>query len=526
MPHDVVSRDKTGLNLLVFLGSAVSITLFGIAFVLFPDICANILQWSQRQANHFFGWYYILVVISCLGFVIWLGFSKYGSVPLGKDDDRPEFGYLAWTSMLFSAGIGIALLYYGTAEPLDHFLRPPEGVPGTRDAARQAMVYTFLHWGVHGWALYALVGITIGYFGFRLNFPLALRSALYPIFGNKIYGIIGDLVDGFGILATVTSLVTNLGIGALVILSGVNFVFPEIANDHFNLVVVVIAMMMVATITAVVRIDKGLAILSNVNIRMLCLLLLFVFFTGPTTHLINALVQNVGDYLSQFVKQSFNLYTYNNKASDWLADWTIFYWAWWIAWAPFVGLFIARISKGRTIREVTLGVCLIPLGFTLAWLSIFGNSAIELVFQQGQTGLGQLALTDQALSLFKFLEFLPLNPYVAFIVIIMCFILFLSPVGSGTMMVASLSTKGKTNDEDSPVWLRIFWSIVITIVSISLLLAGSFGAMQNGVVLCGLPFSAILLLYIYGLATALKRDPLFADKNITNELDQQEKVKD
>ncbi|MCL9677041.1 BCCT family transporter [Acinetobacter sp. ACZLY 512] len=494
------------LNPFVFWSSAISISLFGLLFVLFPSASQNGLTWIQQQVNQLFGWYYVLVVVLSLGFVAWLAFSKVGQIPLGKAHDRPEFGYLAWTSMLFSAGIGIALLYYGVAEPVDHFLRPPEGQGGTVEAAQNAMMYSFLHWGIHGWVLYALVGVTLGYFAFRRDLPLALRSALYPIFGERIHGLIGHMVDGFGILATIISLVTNLGIGALVLVSGICYLFPMIPNSSLTLITTVVLMMVVATMTTVVGIEKGLAWLSRVNLRLLYLLLAFVFFTGPTNHLLNGLVQNTGDYLSHFVQKSFDLYLYDKKATGWLASWTIFYWAWWIAWAPFVGMFIARISKGRTIREVVLGVCLIPLGFTLAWISIFGNTAIDLILNQGQGILGTLVLKDPAMSLFKLLEYLPFHPYVAGIVVVICFVLFLTPVGSGTLMIANLSSQGGTSDSDSPVWLRIFWSVTITIVSIGLLLAGSFSAMQSAVVLCGLPFSVILMLYMYGLAKALKQE--------------------
>lgn len=497
------------LNPFVFWSSAISISLFGLLFVLFPSASQNGLTWIQQQVNQLFGWYYMLVVVLSLGFVAWLAFSKVGQIPLGKAHDRPEFGYLAWTSMLFSAGIGIALLYYGVAEPVDHFLRPPEGQGGTVEAAQNAMMYSFLHWGIHGWVLYALVGVTLGYFAFRRDLPLALRSALYPIFGERIHGLIGHMVDGFGILATIISLVTNLGIGALVLVSGICYLFPMIPNSSLTLITTVVLMMVVATMTTVVGIEKGLAWLSRVNLRLLYLLLAFVFFTGPTNHLLNGLVQNTGDYLSHFVQKSFDLYLYDKKATGWLASWTIFYWAWWIAWAPFVGMFIARISKGRTIREVVLGVCLIPLGFTLAWISIFGNTAIDLILNQGQGILGTLVLKDPAMSLFKLLEYLPFHPYVAGIVVVICFVLFLTPVGSGTLMIANLSSQGGTSDSDSPVWLRIFWSVTITIVSIGLLLAGSFSAMQSAVVLCGLPFSVILLLYMFGLAKALKQEETY-----------------
>lgn len=299
---------------------------------------------------------------------------------------------------------------------------------------------------------------------------------------------------------------TNLGIGALVLVSGICYLIPEIPDNSATLITAVLIMMFVATVTTVVGIEKGLAWLSRINLRLLYALLLFVFLTGPTNHLLNGLVQNTGDYLNNFMGKSFDMYLYNQKASGWLGSWTVFYWAWWIAWAPFVGMFIARISKGRTIREVVLGVCLIPLGFTLAWISIFGNTAIHLILNQKQKVLGDMVLSDPALSLFKLLEYLPFNPYIAGIVVVICFVLFLTPVGSGTLMIANLSSKGGTSDSDSPIWLRIFWSVVITIVSIGLLLAGSFNSMQSAVVLCGLPFSVIILLYMFGLAKALKQD--------------------
>ncbi|WP_081408685.1 BCCT family transporter [Acinetobacter larvae] len=511
----MLQNKKTGverirLNRFVFFSSALSISVFGFIFVMFPEWSQHALQIAQQKTNALLGWYYVLVIVLCLLFVLWLALSKVGHIPLGKDGDKPEFSYLAWTAMLFSSGIGIALLYYGVAEPVDHFMQPPEGSGGTIQAARDAMTYTFLHWGVHGWALYALLGITFAYFAYRRNLPLALRSALYPIFGQRIYGMIGDCVDGFGILATVIALVTNLGIGALVLMSGLHYLMPNLAQTEHSLIVLVVAMMAVATLVTVIGIEKGLAWLSSINIRILCLFLLFVFVTGPTNHLLNSLMQNTGDYLSNFVRLSFDLHIYDAKANAWLGSWTVFYWAWWIAWSPFVGLFIARISKGRTIREVVLGVCLIPLGFTLAWLSIFGNTAIDLILNHGQQALASLAVQDAALSLFKLLEYLPWHPYVAAIVVVICFILFLTPVGSGTLMVANLSCRGGENDQDSPIALRIFWSVVITLVSIGLLLAGSFHAMQSAVVLCGLPFSVTILMYMYGLHKSLQQDPMFA----------------
>ncbi|MDR0481423.1 MAG: BCCT family transporter [Gallionellaceae bacterium] len=500
------------MNKFVFFSSALTIGVLGALTVFYPEGSKEALAWAQDWVGTSFGWWYVLLLATCLGFVLWLAFSRYGNVVLGADDEKPHFGYVAWVAMLFSAGIGIALLYYGAYEPLDHFLNPPDRIGGTIDAARNGMMLTFLHWGLHGWALYALVGVALGYFSYRRGLPLALRSALYPIFGARIYGRLGDSVDGFGILATLISMITNLGIGALVVKSGLIYLFGLPDTPHM-LVIIVLVMMLVATAVVMAGVEKGIARLSEINVWLLCLLLLFVLSTGPTRLLINGLVQNTGDYLSALLSKSFDLYLFSPQGHVWFSAWTVFYWAWWSAWAPFVGMFVARISRGRTIRQVVLGVMLIPLGFTLAWLSIFGNTVIDLVLNHGQTILGEVAKSDSAMTLYKMLEYLPAAPWIAGAVVIIGFVLFLSPVDSGTLMIANLCTRRATSapnaaedreDHDAPVWMRIFWSAGITVASISLLLVGSFSAMQTAVVLCGLPFSLILLLYVFGLLKDLR----------------------
>jgi choline/glycine/proline betaine transport protein len=312
-------------------------------------------------------------------------------------------------------------------------------------------------------------------------------------------------VDAFGILATLVSMVTNLGIGALVIQSGVSYLF-DIPPTNTMLLTIVGVMMVTATAVVTLGVERGIAWLSNINVRLLCLLLLFVLFSGPTRHLLSGLVQNTGDYLASFVSKSFDLYIYDDAAKQWTGNWTLFYWAWWIAWAPFVGMFIARISRGRRISEVVFGVLLIPLGFTLAWLSIFGNVAIDLVLNHGATALGTETEAHPAMALFKFLEYLPLSPWIAGAGVVIAFVLFLTPVDSGTLMIANLSTRNAHSGEDAPIWLRVFWAAVTTVVSIGLLLAGSFNAMQIAVVLCGLPFSVVLLLYMLGLRKALRKE--------------------
>ncbi|WP_226470671.1 BCCT family transporter [Luteimonas panaciterrae] len=496
------------LNPVVFFCSAGSALALALLMVLYPKASKAWLDHAQAAVSKAFGWYYMLVIVACLVFVLWLAFSRFGNVRLGRDDETPEFSYRAWVSMLFSAGIGIALLYYGAYEPLDHFLSPPVGQGGTTHAAREALTITFLHWGLHGWALYALIGTALAYFAYRKGLPLALRSALYPIFGDRIHGWIGHVVDACGILATLISMVTNLGIGALMLNSGLSYLF-DIPQTAQVLLILVGMIMLVATIAVVSGVEKGIAWLSNLNVWLLCLLLLFVVLCGPTMHLFDGLVQNTGDYLRAFVGKSFEMYLYDEAAKNWAGAWTLFYWAWWIAWAPFAGMFIARISRGRTIKELILGVLLIPLGFTLAWLSIFGNTAIDVVFRQGAAELGAVAQADPPMALFKLLEYLPFTRFIALAAVMIGFVLFLTPVDSGTLMIANLCTSNGSEHEDAPIWLRLFWAMTITVVSMGLFLTGgsaSFSSMQTAVVLCGLPFSVVLVLYIVSLCKALNSD--------------------
>ncbi|MFJ7311238.1 BCCT family transporter [Pseudomonas sp. NPDC098747] len=477
--------------------------------IIAPQEAGRMLGVAQAWLSRSFGWYYMVVIAAYLVFVVGLAFSSYGKLKLGSKDDTPDFSYGAWAGMLFSSGIGISLLYFGASEPLDHYFNPPEGTGGTNMAARQAVQLTFLHWGLHGWAIYALVGLAVAYFAYRHNQPLALRSALYPLVGERwVKGAAGHAVDGFGMFVTLLGLVTNLGIGSLQVSSGLENLFG-MEHSNTNLLIVIIVMSTVATIAAVSGVENGIRRLSNLNIVLFSGLLIFVLLFGPTLHLLNGFVQNIGDYLNGIVLKTFDLYVYEGsgeKSERWMGLWTLFYWAWWISWAPFVGMFIARISRGRTVRELVAGVLLIPLGFTLAWLSIFGNSALDLVMNHGAVELGKTALEQPSMAIYQLLEHYPASKIVIGVSIFVGFVLFLTPADSGAVMMANLSCKGGNVDEDAPHWLRIFWSAIITLVTIGLLFAGNFEAMQTMVVLAGLPFSVVLVFFMFGLHKAMRQD--------------------
>uniref|UniRef100_UPI0007398FF3 choline BCCT transporter BetT n=1 Tax=Pseudomonas aeruginosa TaxID=287 RepID=UPI0007398FF3 len=459
------------------------------------QMCIRDRTWASQTV----GWYYLLAMTLYLIFVVVTALSGYGKIKLGADHDEPEFSYLSWAGMLFAAGISITLFFFCVSEPLTHFLQPPQGEAGTQEAARQAMELLFLHWGLHGWGVFALVAMALAYFAYRHNLPLALRSALYPLIGKRINGPIGYTVDCFGIIATVFGLGADMGFGVLQLNSGLDYLYA-IPHTHPVQMALIVLMMGAAISVAVSGVDKGIRILSDINMLLACSLLLFVLFAGPTQHLLNTLVQNVGDYLGHLPGKSFDLYAYGGP-SDWLGSWTVFYWAWWIAWAPFVGLFIARISRGRTIREFVFGVLFIPLGFTLAWMSIFGNSALEQALG-GASELGRVAIEQPSMALYQMLQNYPWSRAVITVTVLVSFVFFVTSADSGTVVLSTLSAHGGSADDDGPKWLRVFWGSVTALVTGGLLFAGSIDALKSAVVLTSLPFSLILLLMMWGLHKA------------------------
>ncbi|EIU1682046.1 choline BCCT transporter BetT, partial [Pseudomonas aeruginosa] len=480
-------------------GAAILILLFAAVVIGFPQRAGEWLLAAQTWASQTVGWYYLLAMTLYLIFVVVTALSGYGKIKLGADHDEPEFSYLSWAGMLFAAGISITLFFFCVSEPLTHFLQPPQGEAGTQEAARQAMELLFLHWGLHGWGVFALVAMALAYFAYRHNLPLALRSALYPLIGKRINGPIGYTVDCFGIIATVFGLGADMGFGVLQLNSGLDYLYA-IPHTHAVQMVLIVLMMGAAISVAVSGVDKGIRILSDINMLLACSLLLFVLFAGPTQHLLNTLVQNVGDYLGHLPGKSFDLYAYGGP-SDWLGSWTVFYWAWWIAWAPFVGLFIARISRGRTIREFVFGVLFIPLGFTLAWMSIFGNSALEQALG-GASELGRVAIEQPSMALYQMLQNYPWSRAVITVTVLVSFVFFVTSADSGTVVLSTLSAHGGSADDDGPKWLRVFWGSVTALVTGGLLFAGSIDALKSAVVLTSLPFSLILLLMMWGLHKA------------------------
>ena len=465
-----------------------------------PEKTRDFFQSLQAGIVAYGSWYYVLVVAVTLVSVVVFSMTRFGDIKLGPDHIEPDYSFVSWFAMMFSAGMGIGLMFFGVSEPVMHFLSPPLGEPGTVAAAREALKLTFFHWGIHAWTMYAIVALILAYFGYRHDLPLTIRSALYPVFGDRIYGPLGAFVDVFAILSTITGVATSLGFGVLQINSGLNYLFGIPGNTGVQMALI-IGITIIATGSVVLGLDAGIKRLSEINVVFAVLLLIAVLSFGPTVLLLQTFVQNTGDYLADIVGKTFNLYAYT--PTEWLGGWTIFYWGWWLSWSPFVGLFIARISRGRTIREFVMGALLGPAAFTLLWMTVFGNSAIELILHQGQMALGEMVQQDPSVALFRFFEYLPGSRILSLIAIIMVVVFFVTSADSGAMVVNMLASRGI---DDTPTWQRVYWTGTIGVTAAILLLAGGLPSLQTAAIATALPFSFALLFAIWGFLRALQQD--------------------
>lgn len=451
-------------------------------------------QWFARvQAgiSSSIGWFFIVLVNILLVFAIYLGLSKFGKIRLGGIDAKPEFSRASWFAMLFSAGMGIGLLFWSVAEPVMHFHNNPFSTSsGTIESAKSAMGVTFLHWGVHAWAIYAVVGLVLAFFTFNLKLPLTIRSIFYPIFGDKIYGWLGHVIDIVSVIATLFGLATSLGFGAQQINAGLAYLF-DMQYTTWMQIVLIIVITALATLSLVLGLDKGIRRLSEWNMRLAVIVLIFVIVVGPTLYIFKSLVQNIGYYLANFFELS--LWIENGAGAgekeSWQNKWTIFYWAWWIAWSPFVGLFIARISKGRTIREFVSGVMLVPSLLTFIWLSAFGGSALYLELESAK-GIVEAVNANVATAIYKLLQQFPLSLFSSLLTVFLVASFFITSSDSGSLVVDALTSGGR---HDSPVGQRIFWASMEGTVAAILLVGGGLTALQTVTIITGLPFAIVLI---------------------------------
>ena len=484
---------------------AAGIVLVFVAFALIAPSSAEALFANLQSAIVLnFSWYYVLIAALFVAFAIWIGFSRFGDIKLGKDEDEPEFSMLSWFSLLFAAGMGIGLVFYGASEPLTHFASPRPGVSGTEaQLAQQAMSQTFLHWGFHAWAIYVVVGLALAYAIHRRGRPVSIRWALEPLLGNRVRGGWGNLIDIIALVGTLFGVATSLGLGVLQIGAGLES--AGIAESTLTLqIVIVVIVTGLAIVSLVTGVGKGMKILSNFNLILAALLLVFVLVVGPTQFLLRDFVQSIGQYLQNFLGLSFNVSAQSGVAGEeWQAAWTTFYWGWWMSWAPFVGIFIARISRGRTVRQFVAGVLLVPTALTFLWFTVLGGTAIY----QETSGEGGLIAADGSVdlegTLFNLLGGLPAGSVLIIGAIILIGVFFVTSADSGALVMAMISTGGQIEPKN---WIRIFFALVTSLVGVALLVSGGLEALKAAAITTALPFSVVMILMCWSTVIAFSRE--------------------
>ncbi|MBH1939936.1 BCCT family transporter [Mobilitalea sibirica] len=487
----------------VTIFSVLFLVLFISLTLIFPNRAESFFAGVMESITLNTGWFFIVAANIFVIAALVLAFGKYGNIKIGGSDAQPEFSKFGWFAMLLSAGMGIGLLFWSVAEPITH-LGAPSPMFGDiasqpAQAAQAAMATTFFHWGLHPWAIYAIVGLALAFFAYNEGLPLTIRSIFYPIIGNKIYGLWGNVIDVLSVLATLTGLATSLGLGVAQVNAGLNYLFGINISTTVQVILVVVITGF-ATTSVVLGLDGGVKRLSEINMVLAGIFLIFILIAGPTVYILSGFSQNLGFYLSNLIEMS--MWTETFKGTNWQGGWTVFYWAWWISWSPFVGMFIARISKGRTVREFILSVMLIPTLLSFLWMATFGGTAI---FQQmnGISDLVTVVKDDVSLALFAMLKNLPWTQMLSSVGIILVTVFFVTSSDSGSLVVDHLTSGGKL---DSPIPQRIFWAVMEGVVAATLLIGGGLNALQTASIITGLPFALIVLMMIYSLGAGLKKE--------------------
>ena len=493
------------------IGATLFFVVLLVAMILIaPEQTQTLLNTAKSGIFANFSWFYVLAFSVFLGFLVILSVSSLGNIKLGNDEEEPEFGFLSWLAMLFAAGMGVGLMFFGVAEPLTHYLS--DITTGSAEHKQQeALLHTLFHWGIHAWAVYGTIALALAYFGFRYKLPLALRSCFYPLLKERINGKLGDLIDIMALLATLFGVITTLGFGASQLGAGLHQL-GWISENSFSLQVVVIAVVMsLAIFSAISGVGKGVKILSELNLTLAFCLLIFVLVAGPTLYLLSAFSDNIGTYLSNLVQLSFKTYVYEQEHTGWFSGWTILYWAWWCSWAPFVGLFIARISKGRTIREFIFGVLVIPSMFGILWFTVFGNTAIWLNDGEAAGTLGQMISSPETL-LFKFLDYLPLSGVTGLVSLVVISLFFITSADSGIYVLNNIASRDKSLA--APRWQAVMWGILMSVVAIVLMQSGGLANLQAMTLLVALPFAMLMLLMCFSLWKGLNADKKYFDTKV------------
>lgn len=515
-PEEARALERPRLNWFVFGGSAAIVLAFTLVSLVAPDTTGTVLGRVVTWISEYLGWWYFGLAAALIAFVFYICLSRYGRYRLGPEESRPEYSMFTWTAMLFAAGIGADLMFYSVAEPVAQYMAPPTGEGQSIEAAEDAVLWTLFHYGISGWAMYAVMGMALGYFSFRHGLPLSIRSALYPIFGRRVHGRLGDGIDLAAVLGTIFGIATSLGISIALLNAGLATLF-DIPQGTAAQIGLVIASVVLGTASAVSGIDKGIRRLSELNVLLSLGLMVFVLLADETGFLLNAMVMNVGDYLTHLPGMSLDTMPYegaeNAAVGEWKSLWTLFFWAWWVAWAPFVGLFLARISRGRTIRQFLVGVLMIPFSFIVLWVTIFGNSAISRI-RGGDEEFGLITTAAYEQGFYTFLDAYPAASFVIFMATLTGFLYYVTSADSGALIMGNFTSRLPSPMTDCSVPVRIFWSIAIGVLTIAMMTAGGdnwLGILTGATIIMGLPFSVVLALVAVGMHRALRMESLKTD---------------
>lgn len=499
-----MSEKKSFLNEIdrpIFSISAIIMVVFVLWTLVLPKQAGATFNAVQKFITENFGWSYLIGVSFFLFFAVYIALSKYGNITLGKDGEKPEHSTWSWFAMLFAAGMGIGLVFWGVAEPMTHYVTPPYGQPSSIESAQTAMRYTFFHWGLHPWSVFAVVGLSMAYFQFRLGLPALVSSSLYPLLGEKgIKGWIGKLVDILAVFATIFGVATSLGLGAMQIGTGLNYAYGLPTGTTTTVIIIAVITVMFIT-SAVTGIEKGIKFLSNLNMLILFIILVCMLAIGPTRFILNGFTETMGSYIQNIIQMSFWTDTFGTS-DGWVGGWTVFYWAWWVAWGPFVGAFIARISRGRTVREFILGVVIAPTFMSFVWLGVMGNSALYVdVVKHG--GIAAQVAVDTSTAIFAMFQYFPLSGVLTTLTTLIIAIFFITSADSATFVLAMFTSGGDLNPGPG---LKITWGLVEGFVAVALLLAGGLGALQTASIAAAFPFMIVMFAMAVALIKAFQKE--------------------
>lgn len=502
---DIPKDTRIRVNWRVLSISSAIILAFSLWAVFAPTHAASTMQSLVLWVGDNLGWIYVVTVTIVIGFVIWVAFSREGSVRLGPDHSRPQYRLVTWVAMLFAAGVGIDMLFYSVTGPISHYITPPNADPQSAAALQDAVIWTMFHYGMAGWAMYSLLGMAMGYFAYRWGMPLSIRAALYPLLGRRVRGTTGDVLDIIVLVGTVMGVATSMGIGVVLLNVGFSLLFglPQGLGMQVALVAVAVVMTIAACTSGV---DKGIRIISELNLWVAAAMMLYILVTGRTAFLLNALVENIGRFFWTMPQRITQTMGYEVGGGEWMSGNTLFFWAFWLAWGPFVGLFLARISRGRTLREFVIAAITIPVLCDLVIVSLFGNSAINEVVFQGNTAFGQLAIESPERGWYALLEMFPGAMFLIGLATLSGLLFYLTSANSGAMVMSNFSSSIPNPSEDGPKWLRIYWAVITAVLTIAMLLAGGVVTMEYATLIFALPVTIVAYLVMFSFTKALRME--------------------